>query len=69
LLPIFIGANFIEYRSKFLDKLFIGKNTDFGEEWYPEVGHELIFISMNMIFAPFIDFLTEYIDISIHRWY
>lgn len=38
-LPVLIGANFVEYNDKkFLDRVFTGKNTDFGDMWYQDVG-------------------------------
>lgn len=42
-IPIMVGANFIEYEDrKWLDKIFTGKNTDFGKDWYPDVGYNLL---------------------------
>ena len=39
-LPIMIGANFLEYKDReWLDRIFSGKNTDFGVDWYPDVGY------------------------------
>ena len=37
-IPIMIGANFVEYANQGLNKIFTGKNTDFGAQWYEEVG-------------------------------
>lgn len=65
-----IGANFVEYNDKkFLDKAFTGKNTDFGDMWYQDVGFQFVITMTVFIINPLIDFLTEFIELSIHRWY
>jgi len=70
LLPFFIGANFVEYQSKdFLDKYFVGKNTDFGVEWYKEVGIKIVATMIVFTFNPLIDFIADYIELCAHRWY
>ena len=39
-LPLLIGMNFIEYgSSKYLPIFTMGKHTDFGAEWYGDVGY------------------------------
>jgi len=67
LLPLLIGANFIEY--KFLTRVFTGRNTDFGEYWYEEVGKEYLITMIIFSFNPLIDFCLEYIEVSLHRWH
>jgi hypothetical protein len=70
LLPFLIGANFVEYKSNsFLDKNFVGKNTDFGAEWYKDVGVKIVVTMIIFIFNPFIDFLADYIELCVHRWH
>ena len=40
LIPLLNGANFFEYHDKrFLNKIFKGKNTDFGDDWYQDIGY------------------------------
>lgn len=69
-LPLLIGANFIEYPdSKFLNSVIRGKNTDFGDYWYKDVGVELVTIMILFVFSPLIDFVTEWIELSLHRMY
>lgn len=69
-LPLLTGANFIEYNDKQgMDKVFTGKHTDFGDEWYLDVGYQYVTTMVVFIINPFIDFLTEYIEVSIHRCY
>jgi hypothetical protein len=70
LLPILIGANFIEYKDKeFLDKTFTGRNTDFGAEWYSEIGVQIVTTMIVFIFEPFIDIVSDYVEIWALRWY
>ena len=70
ILPFFIGANFVEYKSKkFLDKYFVGRNTDFGAEWYTEVAVKIVATMFVLVFNPFIDFVADYIELCAHRWY
>ena len=70
LLPILTGANFIEYTDKFgLDRMFTGKHTDFSDEWYLDVGYQYVTTMIVFIINPFIDFLAEYIEVSVHRWH
>ena len=68
-LPILIGANFIEYKDKTFDKIFTGKNTDFGAEWYQDIGVQIVSTMIVFIFGPWIDFITDYIELWIHRFY
>ena len=69
-LPLLIGANFIEYPdNKFLNSIIKGKNTDFGEKWYEDVGIELVTVMMLFVFSPVIDFVTEWIELTLHRMY
>lgn len=68
LLPIFTGATFIEYApNSYINSIFTGKHTDFSDEWYLDVGYQFVTTMIVYVFNPFIDFLTEYIEVSIHR--
>lgn len=69
-LPLLIGANFIEYPdNKFLNSIIRGNNTDFGDYWYEDVGVELVIIMILFVFSPIIDFATEWIELFVHRTY
>ena len=65
-----IGANFVEYGDhKFLDKVFTGKNTDFGEEWYSDIGYTFVITMLFFAFSPILDFCLEYLEQKYHHWY
>ena len=69
-LPIMIGANFVEYRDRdFLNKFFTGDNTDFGFSWYQEIGTEYVVTLLTIGLSPALDFLLEYLELSVHRWW
>jgi len=68
-LPLFTGANFIEYKDRRFDGVFTGHNTDLGEEWYATIGYQFVTTMILFIFNPFIDAVTEYIELSIWRCY
>lgn len=62
LLPFMIGMNLIEYGSvkvNFLSFFNTGKHTDFGAEWYSDIGKQLMITMIVFSLQPFIDFLTE----------
>ena len=70
ILPLLIGANFVEYRDRdFLNKFFTGDNTDFGYKWYQEIGPEYVVTLLVVGFSPALDFVLEYAELSVHRWY
>lgn len=67
-LPIMIGANFLEYKDReWLDRIFSGKNTDFGVDWYPDVGYQLLLTMILYITTPWISLLTEWLDLWFRR--
>jgi len=70
ILPLFNGANLIEYHDRnLLDSVFTGHNTDFGEEWYATIGYQYVTTMTIFTVNPFIDFVIEYIELSIFRCY
>ena len=68
-LPMLIGSNFVEYGSKFLNQNFTGLNSDFGELWYKDVGLQFVVTMFLFAFSPLLDFLIEWIELSLHRMY
>ena len=69
-LPLLIGASFIEYPdSKLLNKVIRGRATDFGDYWYDNVGEQLVIIMIIFALSPIIDFIAEWIELSLHRLY
>lgn len=70
LIPIMIGANFLEYDDNdWLNKIFTGKNTDFGKDWYPDVGYQLL-VTMNLfVTTPFVSLSCEWGDLLFRRWW
>lgn len=63
-----IGANFLEYKDReWLDKIFSGKNTDFGVDWYPDVGYQLLLTMILYITTPWVGLLTEWLDLWFRR--
>lgn len=78
-LPIAIGMNLSEYTTfgkedsveDFLNALGImwGRNTDFGARWYTDTGAILMNTMVIFSIQPIIDFLVEWLLVSIGRCY
>lgn len=63
-----IGANFLEYKDmKWLNKIFTGKNTDFGADWYPDIGYQLMIMMLLFVSSPFVSLTSEWIILWISR--
>lgn len=70
LIPVIIGANMVEYGSRsILDQIFTGKNTDFGRDWYPDVGYGFIITMALYILNPFFTVFAEWGDLRFRQWW
>ena len=68
LIPVMIGANFVEYGSRnILDQIFTGKNTDFGRDWYPDVGYGFVITMSLYICNPLLTVLAEWGDLRFRQ--
>lgn len=68
LIPVMIGANFVEYGSRnILDQIFTGKNTDFGRDWYPDVGYGFVITMMIYILNPLFTIFAEWGDLRFRQ--
>ena len=65
-LPVLIGANFSEYTTFSKFYTFKGAYTDFNDEWYSQIGSQLVKTMIIFTFQPFIDFLVEIITARIY---
>jgi hypothetical protein len=62
--------NWIDHsEDKISDKIFKGKHTDFNAGWYADVGFQFMITMMVFQFQPFIDFVGEWSQKQIERWY
>ena len=64
IIPVIIGANFVEYKNWVLDQIFTGKNTDFGHDWYPDVGYGFVITMILYICSPLLTILSEWGDMK-----
>lgn len=68
ILPIMIGMNLVEVSdNRISTTVFRGKYTDFSEDWYPDIGRQLLTTMILFTFQPLIDFLIEYLLTLISR--
>lgn len=76
-LPMVIGMNLQEYtvmgeEDAVEDVLYflgimMGRNTDFGANWYLDTGNLIVMTMLIFSFQPIIDFVTEWITCVIYR--
>lgn len=73
ILPIMIGMNLVEYHDNtntgVLSFFNSGKHTDFGAEWYPDVGYQMVLTMIIYSFQPYIDMVVEFALMHLFRFY
>ena len=47
--------------------MFTGKNTDFGKDWYPDVGYQLLVYMLFYVYTPLMTLGTEWTTLKLKR--
>ena len=63
--PILIGANFKETNRE----AYEGRHTDFGAEWYSDIGRQIVTFMTIFTFQSLIDYSVAWTKLNGIRWY